>query len=155
MGEPIPVDQLADEFERLRAERDEKPAGLAAWAAFVALAERPARAGDAAAGITEDLLMFDVSAADGEQPNIRLVRIVGLDDGYYGYSGSRALECVLIYDSAQTAPEVKSGTVNGWLYPELDRADLAEFVAQASATGAFRVLLARQEPTEVWAGLNG
>jgi hypothetical protein len=152
--EAIQVDQLADEFERLRAERDETPAGLAAWAAFVALAQHPAVAGDAAAGITEDMLMFDVSAEEGEQPNIRLVRIVGLD-GDHGYIGSRALECVLIYDATQNAPEVGGGTVNGWLYPDIGRADLAEFVAQASATGAFRVLLEREEPTEIWAGLNG
>jgi hypothetical protein len=152
---PIPVDQIADEFVRLRSERDETPAGFAAWAAFIALAEHPARAGDAAAGISEDLLMFDVSAEEGEQPNIRLVRIVGLEDADSDYVGSRALECVLVYDRAEKGPEVNSGTVNAWLYPDLGRADLTEFVAQASATGAFRVLLERLEPIEIGVQLTG
>jgi hypothetical protein len=101
------------------------------------------------------MLMFDVSAEEGEQPNIRLVRIVGLEDADSDYVGSRALECVLVYDQAHTALEVKSGTIKAWLYPELGRADLAEFVAEASATGAFRVLLERCEPTEMSALLTG
>jgi hypothetical protein len=57
------------------------------------------------------MLMFDVSAEEGEQPNIRLVRIVGLEDADSDYVGSRALECVLVYDQAHTALEVKSGTI--------------------------------------------
>ena len=140
---------MAREFERLRSGRDEAPAGLAAWAAFVALAERSAEAGDAAAGITEDMLMFDVSAEAGEQPNIRLVRIVGLEGPDGDYVDSRILECVLMYDRAQAAPDVSSGTLNAWLYPDLGRADLAEFVKQVSTTGAFRVLVERCEPTEI------
>jgi hypothetical protein len=106
--EPIAVNQLAAAFERLRSEGEETPAGRAAWAAFVALAEHPAQAGGAAAGISEDMLMFDVSAEEGEQPNIRLVRIVGLEDADSDYVGSRTLECVLVYDQAHTALESRA-----------------------------------------------
>jgi hypothetical protein len=149
VSDPIRADDMADEFERLRSGRDETPAGLAAWAAFVALAERPAQAGDAAAGITEDMLMLDVAAEAGEEPSIRLVRIVGLEDTDGAYVDSRILECVLVYDRARAAPEVSSGTVKAWLYPDLGRADLAEFVKQVRATGVFRVLVERCEPTEI------
>jgi hypothetical protein len=95
------------------------------------------------------MLMFDVSAEAGEQPNIRLVRIVGLEGPDGDYVDSRILECVLMYDRAQAAPDVSSGTLNAWLYPDLGRADLAEFVKQVSTTGAFRVLVERCEPTEI------
>jgi hypothetical protein len=140
---------MVREFERLRAQRDDKPVGLAAWAAFIALAERPAEAGAAAAGLSEDLLMFDVAAYEGEQPNIRLARIVGLEDADGDYVGSRTLECVLLYDAPQAAPEVRSGCIKAWLYPDLGRADLATFVEQATATTAFRLLVERREPTEI------
>ena len=99
--------------------------------------------------------MFDVSAEAGEQPNIRLVRIVGLEGPDGDYVDSRALECVRIYDRAQAAPDVSSGTLNAWLYPDLGRADLAEFVKQVSTTGAFRVLAERCEPTEISALMAG
>jgi hypothetical protein len=62
---------------------------------------------------------------------------------------------VLVYDRAENGPEVNGGTVNAWLYPDLGRADLTEFVAQASATGAFRVLLERLEPIEIGVQLTG
>jgi hypothetical protein len=152
MSDPIEVDDLAGECERLRSERDDKPAGLAAWSAFVALAGRPAEAGDTAAGISEDLLMFEVAGGSGKAPNVRLVRTVGLQDADADYVGSRILECVLVYEATEATADVRDSAIRAWLYPDLERADLETFVEQVKAADAFSVLVERCEPTEISAG---
>jgi hypothetical protein len=154
MSDPIRVDALAREFERLRSEREEEPAGVAAWSAFVALAGRPAEAGDAAAGISEDLVTFEVETGNAAAPDIRIVRTVGLQDEDTDYIGSCIFECVLVYDAADATAAVQADLVRAWLYPDLDRPDLQAFVEQVQATAAFSVLLEGCEPTEIWAGFD-
>jgi hypothetical protein len=154
LSDPIQVDEMAREFERLRSEREAEPSGVAAWSAFVALARRPVEAGDAAAGISEDLLTFEVATWDSGAPSVRLVRTVGLQDADTDYVGSRILQCELLYDAADATAEIRDGVINAWLYPELDRPDLEAFVEQVRPTGAFSVLVEGCEPTEISAGLE-
>jgi hypothetical protein len=154
MSDPIRADDLAREFERLRSERGEEPAGVAAWSAFVTLAGRPAEAGDAAPGISEDLLTFEVATGDSGTPSVRLVRTVGLQDEDGDYIGSCIFECDLVYDAADATAAVEEDVIHAWLYPDLDRPDLRAFVEQVQGTAAFSVLLRGCEPAEIWAGFN-
>lgn len=149
MTHPIPVEELGRELERLRADSAELSGGRAAWAAFVELAHRPVEAGGASTGISEDLLMFDVAAHEDHPLHICLVRRVGLEDEAGDYIESRVLECLLFYDRANITPDVRSGCVRGWLHPEVEPHGVAAFVEQAQATGAYRLLVERREPTEI------
>lgn len=148
---PVRVDDLNAAFAALLEQQldrglDDAPA---VWHAFAELVRRPVTAGGAAAGVSEDLVMFDLAAGDRPSPSLSLVRRVGLTGADGDYVRAVEFSCSLSYAPSPRVAALPDGAAHRSFAPDREVGEVERFLAEYEGTEQFRALIGELTPTAI------